>query len=131
MSNLDPEAVDDPPPKYAYFMHVKVKAGLAADYSAAIAKMVTAHKNHDNGMHWGAGYRYLGGDLGGPEYGFSIGFDSFAELDEWPDMIEVLVGEYGEDEAKEIMRTAGKLAKAEAHFLVMIPELSTMPMPEE
>jgi hypothetical protein len=131
LANLDPETVDDPPPKYAYFMHVKVKAGLAPVYTATVAKMVAAHKKHENGMHWGAGVRFFGGDHGGPEYGFTISFDSFAEVDEWPDMMKILVDEYGEEEAKNIMSTASKLTKSEAHFLMMIPELSTMPMTEE
>jgi hypothetical protein len=78
-------------------------------------------------MHWNAAYKSIGATEGGPEFTFHIGFESFAELDEWPDMMKILVDEYGEEEAKNIMTTAGKYAKGETYFLAMMPELSNWP----
>jgi quinol monooxygenase YgiN len=130
MANPPPEGFTGYKP-FVYYMEVKIKPGHMNDYRNAVMKMIAAHQKHKDGMHWGASYTNIGGDQGGPEFAFAIGFDKFAELDEWPDMMQVLADEYGEEEAKNIMSTASKYSKSETNFLMLVPELSNWPALEE
>jgi hypothetical protein len=126
LSNLDPDKLGHFY-KYGYYMHIKVKPGFGGEYNAVVRKIVAAHKKNPRGVHWGLATWGVGRSYGGPEYGAFFGFDEFAELDEWPFGPELLIEEYGQEGAAEIMNTLGEITDTVSYFVQLVPELSNLP----
>jgi hypothetical protein len=127
MSFTDPAAAATPA-EHAFWMRVHVQAGRAQEFAQIMQKIVAAYQAHPKPVHWGTSRCIIGTE--GLEYSIFIGFDRWAEMDDWPEMPEVLTAAQGAEETAALFASWNELAKGETNFLEFVPELSHLPTME-
>lgn len=117
-------AQGDPQVPYPFFYLIKAKvdATKVQDYQQALAKVVEAHKQHDNGNNWAA-FSQL---FGGPEaiFYFFLPTQKLGEIDDWMPNTKVVADIHGEAAAENIFRTLGESSKSMSKILAFAPSLS-------
>jgi quinol monooxygenase YgiN len=117
-------AQEDPQVPYPFFYLIKAKvdATKVNAYQEALAKVVEAHKQHDNGNNW-AGFSQL---FGGPEaiFYFFLPTQKLGEIDDWLPNTKVVADIHGEAAAEKIFRTLGESSKSMSKILAYAPGIS-------
>ena len=112
-------------PAFVDHMHIKAEPGKVTEYVALIKKLVAAHKDHPQGLHW-VGYTvFAGGETG--EFHFFIGMQKLGEMDAWPMGPEMIEEKYGKEETAKLLSAFPKLAKARDELLAHNVEMSNLP----
>ncbi len=115
-------------PEVAYNMRIEVPAGRGTEFAQIMAKIVAAYQGQGKAAYWDTSRCLIGNE--GLEYSVFIPLDSYGDVDDWPDMPEVVAAQFGGEEAAAILAAMTELAMVESHFLELVPELSNLPQPE-
>jgi hypothetical protein len=121
LSHINPAATGIPA-EGGMAMRVRVPPGRAFEFNQLLAKILAAYQAAGEGPFWDTSRCVIGAE--GLLYSIALPFNTFAEMDEWAEVPEVMVAAHGEEGAAEIRAAWNQLAEVESFLVEMVPELS-------
>jgi hypothetical protein len=112
------------PAEYLQTITLDVRAGATEGFENYVKKIVEAAKETGNEPHWAMFQTTMGHSA--RRYMAVFYFNQWGEVDAWGTLQENLAEAYGEDEAKQILRTgSATLERIDNRVFTLLPEHST------
>ncbi len=123
-SNPPKEETPGPPP-WLFVVHSKVEPENVGEYAAMVAKVKSAHQEHEKGLHWNTYNVTIGGGEGA-HFVYLVGMEKLSELEGWTPTRQVLNDVHGAEEATQLIRSLSKIVETKTAILMLVPSFSQL-----
>jgi hypothetical protein len=111
-----------PPTKFVSIAEMHVKPSKVVAFQLLLGKGKAAREKAPDAPPYSVGRVALGN---AHTYVMATGFDSFAERDKWPDTLELMGKAYGEEEARQMLKTyLDSIESRRDYIAIFRPDLS-------